>query len=227
MADFVKLTKRGLVSYVWNPDSRTYVPAQKGANNIPHLRLRCEIDEDVTLGDVFNAVQADPDLMEFIAQYSWCRDIEKFHLQARRPSTKKDTPEEDCLTHLEIMPYAEFWENQDGPERFEGISLHFSGLSSNNTSWSVSYSPMNELAHLPVRLLPTIKFSKAFKPEREAVYNMSLLEVLDAIYWDISFYGGPEENEEFLAMLRCSIDEIKSGEATCVPMDLDAIINGE
>ena len=228
MADYVKLTKHGIVSYEWNPETRTYVPSRRGSNNIPNLRLRCEIDEDVTLGDVFNAVQADPDLMEFIAQYSWCSAIEKFHAQARRPYVEKDVAEEDRITHLEIMPHAEFWQNKEtDPERFEGINMHFSGVSSNGTSWSMSCTPTNEMAHLPVKALPKIRFDKSFQLERESLYSMSLLEVLDAIYWDISFHGGPEENEEFIEMLKGRMDEIKSGEATTVPVDLDAIMGEE
>lgn len=224
MADFVKLTKHGIVAYEWDSNTRAYVPSRKGSNNIPNLRCRCEIDDDVTLGDIFNAVQADPDLMEFIAQYSWCGAIEKFHEQARRPYTpKEDTPEEDRLTHLEIAPFGEFWNNykeKDGPDEFEGIHMHFSGVSSNGVNWSVSCTPTNSMAHLPVRVVPTVQFSKSLKEERVATYNMTLLEVLDAIYWDISFHGGPEENEAFLEMLSDRIEEIKSGEATVVPLDL-------
>ena len=221
MADFVKLTKRGIVSYEWDSETRTYVPARKGANNLPNLRLRCEIEDDVTLGDIFKAVQADPDLMEFIAAYSWCGAIEKFHAQARKPHVPENEPDEDRITHLEISAYGEFWEYnkaKDGIEEFEGIHVGFSGISP-ATNWSVSYTPMNDIAHLPVKINPNVQFSKSLTEERVAKYNMSLLEVLFIVFWDISFHGGPEDNEAFIEEMKDRIAQIESGEATTKPFE--------
>jgi hypothetical protein len=49
--------------------------------------------------------------------------------------------------------------------------------------------------------------------------NFNLLSILDAVYWDISFYGGPQEAEEFKEELCRRVDEIKSGEAKLIPFE--------
>ena len=43
------------------------------------------------------------------------------------------------------------------------------------------------------------------------------MEVLDAIYWDISFMGGPADNREFIEDMKSRLDDYDSGEAEAIP----------
>jgi hypothetical protein len=97
-----------------------------------------------------------------------------------------------------------------------------------NINYSVSYSPMWKLADLPVRLNKTFDVYEPFdtnnpkkRPEKllTATREYTLLEVLDAIYWDISFMGGPEDNANFIERMNDEMDQIKSGEVPMIPIE--------
>lgn len=96
--------------------------------------------------------------------------------------------------------------------------------------YSVSCTAMWKLANLPVKLdkeftvyepFDTDKIKRGQPPEKllEAKRDFTLLEVLDAIYWDISFYGGPGDNNAMLDDLRSKMDDIKSGSVAGIPLE--------
>jgi len=227
MADFIRLTKNGFVAFEWDSDLKQTVPVLKEASNIINLRSRCEIEDGVTLGDFFRAVQADPDLLEFISLYSWCGSLEEFHSQAQLPRIPAKPDDETELVSVILEPFGELYTDRRKPEalpEFHGVSQHFSGIGKDGIHYSISCTPMNQLAHLPLKLSTTLVFSKDFKENFSAEYSFSLLEVLDGIYWDISFYGGPSDNEAFVESLKEMMDEIESGKATTTPFITEGLL---
>ena len=226
MSDFVRFTKQGLVAFDWDGDKQEYVPDTDPHphGNIVNLRSRCEIEDGVTLLEIFRAVDDDPLLMDFIGCYSWCSAIKEFHDQALLPPPEPKEGDVKMVA-LEVQAYGEFhrsYKDKHGPPVFNGIWWDFTGLGSDGINYSVSYSPMNELADVPVRIKPCITFTKDHLPEEmlpPATITISLLEFLDAIYFDISFHGGPKENKEFLEKLHGMVTEIEEGKATLVPFN--------
>ncbi len=226
MADYIKLTKEGFVPYEWDADD--YVPQATTQNICVHLRTRIELDEGITLGDVFSAVEAHPLLCEFIGHYSWCQAIDAFHAQAKqerkpkKPVEGESEEENEEVISLDVVPYAEIHhDKKTGEDSYGGVWWHFGGVGEKGTKFSVSYSPVNELVHLPIIIEPIVKFQKNHEPYFEAKCSCNLLEFLDAIYWDISFMGGPEENEAFLENIHCMVEDLKTGLATTKPLEFD------
>jgi hypothetical protein len=223
MADFIKITKTGFIPYEWDGDLQEY-KSKPSETVIGDLRSRCEIDEDVTLGDIFQAVDNDPLIKHTIAAYAWCGAIDRFHVQAKEPNKPHDV-DDTTLTELNIEAFAGIhcYDGLDGchavPDSFEGITMDFSGIAANGQTYSVSMSPMYKLASLPVRIQKTITITKNFEPLLTASYEPSLLEVLDAIYWDISFYGNPEQTADFFEELKERSKEVEDGTATLVPFN--------
>ena len=90
--------------------------------------------------------------------------------------------------------------------------------------YSISYTPVQELAHLPVRLNPALQINQGRKRRdkqagdtiftEEPIWTgtayFTLLEILHAIYYDISFVGGPADQAIFTESIRQSMNEIKS-----------------
>lgn len=200
----------------------------------------CLISDELTLNDVFNFVAGNELLAAFIESYSWCHEIDKFHEQAKLPSTE-DENDEEKLWFAEIY-YSE--------RCYESIKTHYLSLSPelhaigelspsekkhyeshpevplpDHTSYSISYTPLNNLKHLGVKLsgITFWNISKDFKTSSkyEAQYPYTLLDIIDAIYWDISFVGGPEEKKEFMSDMQERVDSIKSGETEIEPIDLE------
>ena len=62
----------------------------------------CHIDADVTLGDIFRAVEQESELVRFLEEWSWC-NVDGFHSEARRAARKQSD-----LAYTEIAKYFEW-----------------------------------------------------------------------------------------------------------------------
>lgn len=195
-----------------------------------HLRDGVEIAEGVTLRDLFRIVSQYKLLKLFISQYSWCRALEEFHAQAEEPMRDE---EKDKLEYLEIYWHASVhkWKKETSFD----VSVGFHGIGKperpedagpdGKCHYSVSYSPMYELADLPLKLNTDLKIWGPWegKPPQKVIFegkkDYCLLDVLDAIYWDISFMGGPQDNQEFIDEMKGRVDDIKLGIAKAIPAE--------
>lgn len=150
-------------------------------------------------------------LKSFISFYSWCPSINELNLDAFTPVTED---KKSNIKYLRISWSAsDFkWKNKkefnESPD-FIGVGIDEEGL---ETRHSVSYCPLYEIAYLPVVLDTTFKiFEESVLKSKdlyESTKDFTLLDILDAIYWDISFVGGPKQKEEFLDKLNDRLDEI-------------------
>lgn len=242
MSDYVRFTKDGLVACEWNKELRAYDSTPLEAQSVfRSLRVRCEIDHDVTLGDFFKTVATYPVLVTFLAQYCWCWSIEDFHAEALLP--RVDRKEDEQLEALEISQHFEIQDPNPKYPSIENIQMttDFHGIGNGDSPqhWSVSLSRMNELAHLPLRLKCTAPLLRNFENAGEWPCCFTLLEVFDAVYDDIAFHGGPESKREFLGDLIGNYildsrkkgshvynshliqmaDDVKSGRANTVPWE--------
>lgn len=210
MSEGVRITKEGLKSFKWDSTIREYVE-EEVESYIPKLRNSCRLDLGVTLGDIFNAVEQHSDLKAFIGMYSWC-NMDAFHKEAKHSPLHKSN-----LEYLEISRYFEdgsTWDHFTGfgkPEKPEdGTEL---------ICYGIGFTPASEMVHLEVRLNPKCSIQKDYKEVDTTEAWYSLLEVLDAVYWEISFYGNPEDRDQKGAELQEMVKEIKDGTAKTVPWE--------
>lgn len=183
-----------------------------------HLFSSCEIDEDVTLGDFFNIVEKIPLLCLFLKSYSWCHPIDEFHKAAKLPLLEKERdPCDDVYTedlwHLRIYRWVEgydgksidFFPSFDGVGEIQDKSVYTHENMPDYEKYGIELSPMNELVHFPLIADPEIKI-------RNNKYNMgyTLLDILDAVYWEISFFGGPQDASDMHSTIKEQISAIKS-----------------
>jgi len=208
MADKVHITKRGIQALKWDSEVRQYVE-QEIRTGLHVLRCACHIDADVTLADIFCAVEQDPELGRFLEQWSWC-DLDAFHAEARKPATATSD-----LSYIEIAKYFE-WDEHEAQE-----TVDVSGIGQPDehgmTHYGIDFTPVNQLVHLPVRLRPEMEIRKGHKKLGEAPCTFTLLDVLGEIYFEVSFYGSPEDRDRRSAELQESVREIEEGRATLIP----------
>lgn len=180
---------------------------------LTHLSNVCEIAEGTTLLNIFDAVDRFKELKYFISQYSTCYSIDEHHKQARIPLEKKDW--DKTTDYLVINKYLGLHE---GRKKNHYFSYHcsFSGMSNGKVE-SVSYCPLNEIADLPVKLDCSVVLKEPFsfkRPEEREFFRgtfyFTFLEVLDAIYDDISFIGSPEEKAGLVDEMKDRLDEYQS-----------------
>lgn len=212
---YLRIQKDGLFEYEWDRESQTYVSeAVAQSRTIACLRMSCRIDEGVTLGEIFRLVNSYPALMAFIAEYSWCWSINEFHKQAILPAIP-DTGEK--LTHIEVSRYVEI--DEEDFNDYLDLSAIGAADEHGHRHYGLSFSPMNSIAHLPVKLNTTASIFKNHEKVSEVKCLFTLLDVLDAIYDDISFHGGPEETAELGQELRGMVADIEAGTATLTPLE--------
>ena len=225
---------------VWEPEG--VVKKKHPVQPFQALMYPIEVDDDLTLGDLFRVVEEDGKLSAFIAAYSWCWHIDEFHAQAKLPPETSDHEENIwyCYVNasLDTHEYQDeisadfgvdfFGEGELSEEEKEHWS-HCQGTPPTSTKDGLSMSPMNTIAHLPLRVcqdflvhgshkIATGERSKKGRMKHQIKFvehvrcqrHMTLLDILDAIYWDISFHGGPADNESVLEDLKSRVDSIKS-----------------
>lgn len=216
---------------------------------LTHLRRHCTIAPDTTLKQIFAAVDRYKLLKLVMAQYSWCSPLEKFHEQIKEPMRRTEEQDQidylEVYWHAEVEKFEEKIKHPSGlRERIRTFDFELSpdyhGIGpakegedyrgDGKTSYSVSYSPIYEFADTPVVLKTEFDVYEPFDPSRhnkdnrpqkilESKRDFTLLQVLDAIYWDISFVGGPEQNAAFLESMRERVDEIKAGDIPLIPLE--------
>ena len=210
VADNVHITKRGIQALQWDGDVKQYVE-RKIATALEVLRCVCHIDSDVTLKDIFGIVAQDPELARFLETWAWC-DLAAFHQEASKPAARRSD-----LSYIEIAKYFE-WEEDEAHE-----TTDVSGVGEpdehGHSRYGIDFTPVNELAHLPVRLNPRIEIRQHQKKIGDAPCHFTLLEVLGEIYWEISFYGSPASRDEKRAELDESIREVEEGRAELIPWE--------
>lgn len=236
MSDQVWITKNGFEPREWDPEVRQMVPVEKQRSMLHYLRCSCHIEDGVTLGDVFNAVEPHADLVNLIENWAWC-DVRAFHAEAKKsakPSTMHcieiaksiqmelytDPDINSAQENLDVsgvgpLDYDEEWEGG----RKKGEIVH----------WAIDFTPVSEMVNLPVRLAPRVNVRRtdynkhgmdAFEDLGNYPACYSLLDVLGAIYFEISFHGSPDSRDEKLGELVDMKAQIDAGTATLVPLDL-------
>ena len=176
----------------------------KKINILSVLRLRCQIEANVTLGHILKTVDNYQILKKFLTRYSWCDSLEELHAEAFQPY---QPPEDDViLNHLEI-----YWHGTISDIKGINCSYGFHAVAANGSTYSISASPLWEVIDLPVNLkedfLLINKSNGNLTPCKQAY---TLLEVLDAIYDDLSFHGGPENKRRFVKEMKSEVEKIKN-----------------
>lgn len=216
MSDVVVFEHDSLDSYDWDSEQKAKV---KVPFRLSDLRCRVKISPGVTLGEIFKSVDRHPELKQVIAAYAWCGSIDEFHAEALKPRPEEQAEEsKDRIVKLIVKQYAQL--SDENEHKDFNIITEFCGSGPNKERWSVSCTPMNELAHLPVEIDETFTIERNWKEEILSIQkSLNLLEFLDAIYWDISFHGSPEDNARFVEELQQQIKEIDNGTAKLIPFE--------
>lgn len=206
----IYLTKNGFRKSEWNGEIRQYedVPIK---SILRELRGACQIEEGVTLADIFAAVEQSEPLCVVLGEWAWC-NCAAFHKEIKRPSTGT------ALKWIEISQTAEI--DKDGEFQF---GLDVSGRDDSDTTWAIDFTPVNDLRDLPVKLANTFTLWdwRTDEPEKQKlkVDCYSLLDVLGELYFEVSFHGSPEDRNERGNELAEIVKEVEDGTAKLVPWE--------
>lgn len=91
-------------------------------------------------------------------------------------------------------------------------------------SYAIEFTPVNELRHLPIKIDfgVTIEDYRGEKLEYQEAFmrpSISLITLLYAIFWELSFCGAPDDRDEKKKEINQSIEDIKSGKSKFIPLE--------
>jgi len=211
------------------------------------LMRKVDVDYEFTLRDVINSVVNSKIPLSFLKEMLHCSYLEEYQAEMKSKRFKSDAN----IEYLEVYWLGDRDELADGsswsfhgvgPEGFVADPGHYSteelckllyetegGYRQN---WAIELSPMYELANYPVKISKEMiiaDWSKDgidnkkidFKP------SITLIELLYAIFWEISFFGNPTKRmkeKEALDKSSKEIDEaIKNGTIDNITMSLEEL----
>jgi len=191
------------------------------------LRSSLEIEDGTTFGQLIQWVRDNEYIKTFISQYSWSSKID---LHLNQIDEEYESVDEDKKTKIEklvVRPIGEVheWEGVNDLEvwyDFAGVGQVLESVKEDgeivekwfDTSISVSLCSLSELKNYEIAIDNEIVLFdyRDIKSDRKllsANKDITLLDFLDAIFWDISFHGNPESKKEFLDNLKETSEEIQ------------------
>lgn len=177
-----------------------------------------EIDPEFTFGDLCRLLDREGvELLELVLGEHVLPLLE----EARLPAEPfEDTPIE-FLRVFSIHQDGRLWREFDGWGPWEE---DYEGAWEEHPDWpregpiSVSLTPVNQLLDVPLRYDPELVL---WDPDGVEKYRTSvditLIEFLKAIFFDLTFYGLPDERNEVRAELERRLEEVRRGEAELIP----------
>jgi len=241
MSEGLQIRKGGkLIKTKWvydkTKDEGSYVEKDITDKAISHLFDGCDLEEGVTLRDIFLIMNKELKLFDAVIR-NWCEEIVTEGLT--KPAKVVGQYDPDEIEYLELSKNIHY----DGTEKqcngglfpdFGGVGyelkedkLHSWGEvewpKGSRIPWGISFSSANDLIDLPVKL---DKKLRVFNDDHTAPpkdycqelasyegVNYTLGDILYGIIWEMSFHGGPIEREKAGGELRKAVDECMKDEA--------------
>lgn len=201
-----------------------------------YLFNHVELEETVTLGDIFRLLEAAPLLKEvFLRDFAneLCVEAAKGALPAN------DANPDDALAYLELY---QFWNLHTGNATYGDIhrlGVHAIGVPSSvdrpdmgitagqRIEWSISLAPLRALLGLPVRVNTEVRIfeddhnAKGYAKQLQLAKNpyVTLGQIIHSVLWELSFYGAPAQREEMADELKSRMDSVQDGTAELVSHD--------
>jgi hypothetical protein len=189
-----------------------------------------------TLADVFALMDASP-LLKRIYRPAF---VEALCAEASKgPRHSEQQPPHERIEYLEL--FAE-WRLDTHTQTYSDttrLRLHGVGpvlqedhpgehkRAGERIEWAVSLTPLRELLALPVRVNHGVRITEDDRAAqawmqqigRAQVEDVTLGQVLEGLLWELSFHGGPAEQEAVAEGLRQQMAEVKDGTAKTVSSD--------
>lgn len=218
----IHITKQGFEHLEWDESSRQYVKE----DFVSYYCMRegvTKVEESVTLADIITFTARDEMLSILVGAYSGCNvlDFEEELKQGIVPLP----PGYDiqyCTVAMEVRVWSA--SKRKNPKTLE-VTLDFHGCGDGKKRYALDLAPLPKIAALPFQLRSNASFERIAEDSEEQEdgleYTPNLLEVLDAIFFDLSFHGSSVEKAARREEIDLKLQSIQNGTATLIPLDLE------
>ncbi len=196
------------------------------------------LDLDVTLGDVFQLLEACPILTLVYAREFAVELCEEARMGAADPKPRDPTSPEG-IEYLELYQQWSLDTSTSVYSATQRLQLHGVGFElkadapdhrrkkGERIRWSVSLTPLRDLLALPLRVndelcileddIDAKAFGNAVIHGRQA--HVTLGQVIHGLLWELSFHGSPQARADVRSALGEQLEEIEAGFAEPVSRD--------
>lgn len=216
-----KLVKNGVIKVSNHRDEEDELITGKDLLGV--LRDQIEIGENdsITLRDLFRIFEP---IKDFISAYSSI-DYDAYLAELNKPIdwVKK----ESCpIDHIAIKWTAEYWKEYNefntgvdacGVDSSVPVDQHGTweegAEHSKSRYWAIDAQSMNSLADMPIKLdskFNIMNFDDGKYIAQSWDRKFSLLDVVDAIFYEVSYFGLPEDRDAFMGMLGDRLEAVKN-----------------
>lgn len=195
------------------------------------LHYVCELEEGVLFKDILLLVRANLDFLSPILSF----DPQIIKDLVNEGFEEPDDKSRD-LWHLETYWRASIvnYSFDETPELYINPSFHGIGdptiEGKDSEQYALDLTPLNNMAHLPVRINNNLDVLDERKTEQDnfqfgnvlvkVTKDFSLFEFLYAIFYELSFHGGPQSRNKAKEDLLVNVKSIEDGTADLIPWDV-------
>jgi hypothetical protein len=192
-----------------------------------------ELDDDVTLKDVFLLLNTELDLFDAVIG-NWCKEFTQEALSAPGKPYDNTKYDPEMIEYLELRKSITIDKclgktNTYGTSRpdFGGVGVvlqkdddveHYK--KGDRITWGITFTPTNELINIPLKLNKDMPIyymdydSKDLKEWDKTIYTCpdvtyTLGDILNGVVWELSFHGGPDSRDDFKDKLDKQVETIK------------------
>lgn len=226
MIDSFRIARGGrLLCDRWNSDERK---REKGVDItdyiVYHLTDECTVEDGVTVGDIISLVEDKKDFLSPLLTQGrdWLHQI---------IDESKIDGGEQTLDKLYIGWRISIQDDiyTDNTHLIEYTTIHATKDGIDDT-YAVDFTPANKLVNLPIVLNETVSLTDERKSETrvdainfpliyEGTKKFTLLDILHALFYEMTFHGPPADREKRKAELEETMRRISSGEEKTIPWE--------
>ncbi|MBI3015834.1 MAG: hypothetical protein HYY65_12450 [Candidatus Tectomicrobia bacterium] len=214
------------------------------ALQVADLMAPVEIAEDFTLGDLCRIIDHFEEMdRETFSALLQC-PLEPFLEECLRPRDAGTEPgsdlhyirlfwecEYDLRTETRWPPVTSLWLHVDGvgdiwEDHQPGGRFYEEGRDCSQCNrYAVEMTPLYALRHLPLRIdpvmtvRPSLTLESRHTPLDIPAPDVTLLQLIHALFWELSFFGTPEERDATRDELRQQVKRIDAGEERLIPLE--------
>lgn len=211
---------------------------------VADLMTPAEITEEFTLGDlcriIDNFEEMDHETLSALLQCP----VEPFLEECLRPwdtshELRSDLHymrvfwecEYDSLTEARWPPVTALWLHVDGigniwEDHQPGGRFYRDGQDYTHCNrYAIEMTPLYALRHLPLRIDPIMTVQPSLTQESDhtdldiPTPDVTLLQLIHALFWELSFFGTPEQRDAMREELHQRVKRIEAGQERLIPWE--------
>lgn len=198
----VNITKDGVffelieIDEEGNETAKTLDVLSSSMGLVSYLTFPVQIAEGVTVEDIMNILALNPESTDFIFDSS----LGGHTFTSFYEEMKNEIPQDPTLSWMEIAHEIDPISEED-MELFSVARMR--GVGKDRELFSIEFSPVSSYKKMEVKLNENYIVRKIDASEKETTLlsctkSFSLFEVIHAVLFEMSYYGGPEERTEVL-----------------------------